>query len=269
VHFAHFPFIGYIFKRGLTSIRSRKIKTDSGIYLIDKNDSLALLKNGDYGHLEKLFFSKVVNSGETVLDIGANIGYFSTFFSKLTGQNGRVYCFEPSPENYTLLIKNIEINKAKNARAYQIAAGDCNSTLKLYLNEENSGDNRFFSDEDAYKSVEVPVQKLDDLQEIVNTEVNFIKIDIQGNELSALKGMEEILMRNNNIKIFCEYWPYGLISNNTNPKDLYDYIKSLGFIIYDFKEGLGLKKINSFKDLNLIDFESKAFTDIFCSRTEI
>jgi hypothetical protein len=97
--------------------------------------------------------------------------------------------------------------------------------------------------------------------------IDFIKIDVQGHEFFALKGMNSIINKNPHVRIFCEFWPYGLKLNNTNPQDLYELFVSLGFIIYDFNGGHGLKKIQNYSDLSHLTPESKMFTDLVCSQT--
>ena len=58
--------------------------------------------------------TKEIQPGDTVLDLGANIGYFTLLFAKLVGNNGIVFAFEPEPQNIALLTKNIKINNYKN-----------------------------------------------------------------------------------------------------------------------------------------------------------
>lgn len=269
----HLPLVGSFFAKVLHAFRLRQnacgVITKTGVFVTDNADSLGILRNGDYGEREQKLFQQLITNGSCILDLGANIGFFSVFFSKLTGSTGTVHSFEPSPEMYRILQKNISINGVLNVNSYMIAAGDNNSSTKLFLNESNTGDNRFFSDADSPESVDCKVQKLDDIPSLRESPVDFIKIDIQGYEFFALKGMETILRLNQRVQIFCEFWPYGLESNNTNPEDLYNFLISLGFIIYDFNNECGLKELKTFSDLAYITPESKEFTDLICSRTTL
>ncbi len=57
-------------------------------------------------------FKKTIKKGDTIVDLGANIGYFTLLAAKLTGREGKVYSFEPEPKNYNYLLKNIKLNTA-------------------------------------------------------------------------------------------------------------------------------------------------------------
>ena len=57
---------------------------------------------------------RIVRNGDIVVDIGAHIGYYTLIFARLVGPKGKVFAFEPEPNNFNLLIKNIKINGYKN-----------------------------------------------------------------------------------------------------------------------------------------------------------
>ncbi len=81
---------------------------------LDKKDVLGLSINGVYEPLETKLVRKEVKKSDVVLDIGANIGYYTLILAKLVGKKGRVFAFEPDPTNFALLKKNISINGYKN-----------------------------------------------------------------------------------------------------------------------------------------------------------
>lgn len=69
--------------------------------------------------------------GDVFVDVGANIGYFSLLASKLVGPGGRVVAIEASPEVFDLLRRNLELNKAHNVRAVNVAISDREGSLQL------------------------------------------------------------------------------------------------------------------------------------------
>ena len=95
------------------------IKNDFAIVMgnkmfLDPQDSLLLSINGIYEEFETELVSKEISKNDVVVDIGANIGYYTLIFAKLVGENGKVFAFEPDPSNFALLKKNVELNGFRN-----------------------------------------------------------------------------------------------------------------------------------------------------------
>ena len=78
---------------------------------------------------------KILNEGDVVLDIGANIGYFVLLESKIIGNKGKVFAVEPIPSNFEMLNKNIELNNYQNIQTYNFAFGEEKGVDILYLTE--------------------------------------------------------------------------------------------------------------------------------------
>ena len=88
----------------------------------DKNIVPDLLSKGAYEPFETELFKKNLEKGEVVLDIGAHIGYYTLIAAKIVGNEGKVFAFEPAPDNYALLEKNVNANGYKNVILEQKAA---------------------------------------------------------------------------------------------------------------------------------------------------
>ena len=88
-------------------------------------------------------FLDLFRPGQNFLDVGANIGYY-TCLAAARSPDGQVYAFEPDPDNFLLLQKNIELNNLDNVSASQAALSDKAGTLTLYKSAENLGDHRTF-----------------------------------------------------------------------------------------------------------------------------
>lgn len=140
------------------------------------------------------FIKKQLNPGDVFLDIGANIGTYSLSASACLSQEqgGRVYAFEPVPRIFEKLQKNIVLNGVENILVNQVAVYSEPSTLELFVSsEENIGMSSIFHhDTESGEVAKVKAICMDDfIEENQIEQVNLVKIDIEGAELFALKGM--------------------------------------------------------------------------------
>jgi len=122
---------------------------------LDVKDALRLSINGVYEPFETELVRKEVKKGDVVLDIGANIGYYTLIFAKLVGQEGEVLAFEPDPNNFALLKKNIEINGYRNVSLLQKAVSNRSGKIRLYLSDSNPGAHTIYDSHDGHKSIEL------------------------------------------------------------------------------------------------------------------
>lgn len=194
-----------------------------------------LLTQGVWEKYETELFSSSLKRGDVVLDIGANFGYFSIIAAKQVGNQGKVYAFEPEPDNYQLLVKNIELNGYTNIIPIQKAVSNRNGKLKLFLDKINWGGSSFSEDNILPQKegfIEVETTILDDFfeNEVKDSRVNFIKLDVEGAEGLVLEGAAKIL-QNNDLKILMEFWPYGLRNLGTDPIKLLQTLHEYGFKI--------------------------------------
>jgi len=173
-----------------------------------------------------------VREGMCVVDIGANIGYHTLQLAQCVGEKGKVYAFEPDPDNYRLLVKNIEANQCQNVVAVQKAISDRSGLVSLYVSEENKGDHRIFNSQDNRKSIEVETVVLDQYLKDIQEKVDLIKIDTQGAECLVLSGIKDLVEKNEQMLIICEFVPSYLIKCGFSPEELLSQIRDLGFNIY-------------------------------------
>ena len=205
------------------------------IYL-DKLDSLNLSTKGVHEPFETSIVKKYVSKGDTVLDIGANIGYYTLLFARIVGPLGKVYAFEPEPSTFKLLKKNISVNNYKNVCLVNKAVSDTESKIPFYVSKNNLGGHSIYKPDKGSSKTFVDAIILD---KYFNNDfkVDFIKIDIEGAEVKALKGMKNIIKRSPELKILTEINPFMLSKSGTGVKELFDYITDLGFTFYllDYK----------------------------------
>ena len=93
---------------------------------LDKQDSSGFSLETGYEKIETQVMKDNIKKGDVVIDCGANIGYYSLLFSKLVGDSGKVFAFEPDPTNFSLLQKNLKENNIKNVIALNLAVSDKN-----------------------------------------------------------------------------------------------------------------------------------------------
>lgn len=175
-------------------------------------------------------FKKVVKDGDVVVDLGANIGYFTLLAAKLVGRNGKVYSFEPEPINFSFLKKNIELNDYKQVVANQKAIAEGSGTVKLYICHYDTGHHTINQyggikayrpdfTEDKKEFVEIEKVALDDFLKDKKQPVDVIKMDVEGAEMLALSGMDRILRESKNLKMFIEFFPLLIKEMGGSPED--------------------------------------------------
>jgi FkbM family methyltransferase len=235
---------------------------------LDKLDSLRLSLHKGYEAGETRLTMDMVKPNHVVLDLGANIGYYTLIFSKLVGPGGRVYAFEPDPTNFELLGRNVRTNKYENATLVQKAVSDTTGSVKLYLSELSSGDHRIYDSHDGRSASEVEVIRLDDYFQDVSFKADFIKMDIQGAEHKALGGMMRLIERSGPVTVLTEFWPFGLTQAGSDPRAFLDLFKSLGFRIQhvEMRSDM-LTEADPASLLKRFRIENALHTNLLCTRS--
>jgi FkbM family methyltransferase len=147
---------------------------------------------GSYEYHERLLFESLIKEGSVVFDLGAHVGYYSLLSSVLVGQTGKVFAFEPLPRNLFYLNKHIQINKINNVTVIDAAVSD--SSGWTFFDEIPGNVGSFKGQISPKGKLKVRTVGLDDLIKRRETPIpNFVKIDIEGNELLALSGAKSLL----------------------------------------------------------------------------
>ncbi len=153
---------------------------------------------GSYEVVESYLFSQMIRPGFIVLDIGANIGQYSMLASKLVGESGRVFAFEPVPANFNRFRNHISLNDLKNVVACQLAVWHESTTVNLGLHESNDieKNNGSFAIGGSVSNVNAQSVVIDEFIDNNHIDrVDFIKMDIEGAEGYAIRGMIKTLKR--------------------------------------------------------------------------
>lgn len=178
-----------------------------------------------------------IQPNDVILDVGANIGYYSLNFAK-KASTGSVFSFEPDKKNFQKLIQNIELNEFPNIYVYQIALGSKNKEVNIErVDPKNSGANRI-AVHSRLNTSKVNMMTLDNWSEPFNFKgIDWIKIDVEGWELEVIKGAKKILS-SHKPKLFIELSDINLKNYGSSPKKLLELLFSLGYvIIFDTNNG--------------------------------
>ncbi len=181
-------------------------------------------------HETRLFLAHVV-PGCTVVDLGANVGWFAV---QAIRAGARVHAFEPVPGIAAVAQRNIERANALGPGSgvlHRCAAGAAPGRAQIALAPTNRGDNRVTdgalpADMRGAELLEIEVARVDDL---VAESARVLKIDTQGSEWLALSGARELLLRSPKLALLVEFWPYAL--RGTEPRELLSFLAREGFML--------------------------------------
>ena len=190
----------------------------------------------DYEQDNFTFLKKQEKAGDTVLDIGAHIGLFSTAAAQLAGNNGKVYAFEPASETNALLKHTIFINQMQQViEAHNEAMGASSGKTVFYVSPikgDNSNSLVSYKEDRELNPVNVAMYSIDDFVQLKKIEkLAFIKIDVEGAEYDALKGATNTLR---NLKPACivAIHPEPIASKGDRLDQIYDLISDCGYDIF-------------------------------------
>ncbi|MBA2616394.1 MAG: FkbM family methyltransferase [Actinobacteria bacterium] len=207
------------------------VETAFGKLFVHERDEVVsprLQSSGAWEPGETALFVERLRPGMTFLDVGAHIGYFSVLAGRLVGPSGLVLAFEPHPRNFELLLANVWRNGLGNVVCFPWAVSDVCGFAPLYVAPLNTGDHQLVAPESGRETVQVRTVSLDAIPAI-RPPVDVVKVDVQGAEEAALRGMERLLEASRDPLVVVEYWPTGLRRYGRGGNGLVDYVRSLGF----------------------------------------
>lgn len=214
-------------------------------------------------------FKHIVKSGMVVIDIGTHIGYFTRLFSKLTKQGGLVYALEADPENFSLLQKNTA--HLKNVCAIKIAVTDKKGEINFYRSEKTGCHSTIPNTEQQKEVITVLATDLDSL--LLDTEqiskIDLIKMDIEGGEMAALRGMKKIIGANPEIALVVEFNPGCLKMAKVIPTDFIKTLRDLGFKIFSIqsKDLIEIGPQENFPEKYLLP--GATFVNLYCVKGSV
>lgn len=172
------------------------LRLEPGIWWIARDDAVSDdLWQGTFEQPERAFVKRVLRRGMTVLDVGAHAGFYTLLASTCVGDEGRVIAFEPSPRERARLRAHLRLNRRANVTVEEVAIGDAaGSGALLVFDGRLTGCNSFhLADTRGAHAITVPICALDDYHARgAFQRVDLVKMDIEGAELAALRGAEQM-----------------------------------------------------------------------------
>jgi FkbM family methyltransferase len=234
------------------------------IEIFERPEISPLKKDKIYEQETTLFIRNYLNKGDTVWDVGANIGYFTLEFARSVGPGGKVLSFEPHPEIFKVLQLNVSRNRYQNINLQNVACGEETSISKLYFSTENEGNHKIVENSSSNDSVDTKVVKLSTYLE--THAPRLIKMDIEGAELLALKGLGADYLKNNSVDFVIEYHPYEMSFFNIEGEELLDFFIEAGYKFRNLATG-SFPIIDKHSILKSYTKEERGITNLFCSKT--
>jgi FkbM family methyltransferase len=162
----------------------------------DQHVSRLIAETGRWEPFTTKILWSILQPGDGVLDIGANIGWYSAVLGRAVGRRGYVHAFEPDPINAKLLRRNVDVDSLRHVRAHEIGLADQVGSMDLTISTANLGDHRLSSGFATDRATQkVPVDRLDDVlaREGVDLDrLRVIKIDTQGAENMIVRGAPKL-----------------------------------------------------------------------------
>jgi FkbM family methyltransferase len=220
-----------------TCISKLYAATSRGMFAFDVDDRVigwSIATNGGWESDETSALVGLIGDGDIVIDVGANLGWYSVQFARAAGRNGKVIAFEPEPRNFALLRENLWLNGVSDeVIALNLAAADKPGALEFELSGTNFGDHRVrfggagkagdepeLYAESSRIVISVPSITVDDALGVHaiapdTVRLRLIKLDCQGAEAAIIVGAPGALDRTDFLAT--EYWPYGIRRSGHDP----------------------------------------------------
>ena len=199
----------------------------------DRSIGLGIVVNRKYEPEITKIFEQHLQPGMGVLDIGANIGYFSLLAATLVGPKGFVQAWEPSNDNVKVLFANSLLNHLENIEVIQAAASDKSRVFRYFRNSTNGNvaDVEQALPEDMLAAETVMGLRIDDFV-VADVQIDLVKIDVEGHEYKAMLGARNTLARCKPI-IITEFSPHNLPGRSgVGGREYLEFFTSLGYEIH-------------------------------------
>jgi FkbM family methyltransferase len=208
-------------------------RTSSGSWWLARDSALdERLIHASFEERETLFMQRVLRPGMTVVDAGAHHGFYTLLASRLVGRTGRVVAFEPSPRERKRWRAHVRINLCRNAEIHACALGDDDHEQNLCVvqgREDWCNSLREPHVGGQYIPVRVQVKRLDEvLGELQVPELHVLKLDVEGAELSVLRGARETLLSSRPV-ILAEVQDLRTRAWGYHAQDLIDFLTERGY----------------------------------------
>lgn len=232
----------------LKYLKPKYVRIEGNTIFLDREDSLRLSIVGVYEPTMVGIFKEKIKKGDTVVDIGGHIGYYTLLAAKLVGEKGKVFSFEPDSTNFELLKKNVGFNGYSNVTIINKAVSEKTNKMKFFLSSNNDAHHSLV-DNGGSRDIMVDAISIDDYFDKEIPKVSVIKMDVEGGEYSAILGALGVIDKNKNVCLFTEFSPEALKRAGRSPKLYLDLLRSHGFKLFNIDEHMGTTYLLNEKDL--------------------
>ena len=187
---------------------------------------------GCVGRSEVAAVRRCLRPGGVMIDVGANVGYFTALGARCIGLTGRVFAVEPSPHAFKMLSEMVASNNLQGVILLQAGLGTENGEMTLYLPPESAHNHSpTMVPNGEWRPISVPVWALDDcLAEWSVDHVDLLKIDVEGYEPKVFAGAAKTLAAGRIGAILCEFNDYWLRADGSSPQALWQTLADVGFV---------------------------------------
>jgi len=203
-------------------------------------DRLSYLLHGLEPSIVKVV-GEIIRPGDTVADVGANVGFLTQRFASLVGDKGRVLAFEPDPATFDFLLYNTQ--QLPQVSAFQEAVSDRSGEMSFHLHPTSGMSNSLVNAWEGSRTIQVSTSTLDAwAQDHAIGPLRVVKIDVEGAELLVLRGMQEMLERRSSPQLIFEFCPKNLGGKNVED-GIFDLLSDYGYSIFLIETSGQLRRV--------------------------
>jgi FkbM family methyltransferase len=187
------------------------------------------------------FLIRALRPGDTFVDIGAHVGFFSLLSASLVGSEGHVFCFEPEPLNFAELVEHARQNSFPNIHAFNLPVCAQTGDVTFYWNADNDGGHalwdvgrHWFNERSRAQpqTAQLHAIALDGFDAVRFHPARVIKIDTEGAEEEVIRGAKMWLTEQRVPFVICEVNPAGLAQMNSSQMSLRGSLGRLGYATF-------------------------------------
>jgi len=192
-------------------------------------DRLSYLRYGLEPSIVKVA-AGIIRPGDTVVDVGANVGFLTRKFASLVGDQGKVLAFEPDPATFDFLLYNTQ--RLPQVSVFQEAVSDRIGAMSFYLHPTSGMSNSLVNAWKDARTIQVRTSTLDAwAQDHAIGTLRLVKIDVEGAELLVLRGMQGILEARNGPQLIFEFCPKNLGGKDVED-GIFDLLSEYGYSLF-------------------------------------
>jgi len=193
---------------------------------------------GSYEREETRVLRRVLRRGGTVVDVGANVGYFTALAARCVGESGRVIAFEPSPYAFERLTALLKRNALRSCVVENLGLSDWSGEVALYLDDSYRNHSPTMSRQGGQEYARVRVETLDAVLDRLRVEcIDLMKIDVGGHEPRVLDGARRSIESGRVKTLLCEFNDHWLRCAGSSASELAQKVVQLGFVDPTTRDG--------------------------------